>query len=95
MLEEAEYQEIGNIMETWSAAYVNYTDINKQLAEIDAHRAILVEKADIEEKQMRMAEQALNGMLQDVPDDDVKAVSRIRELAKDKMMDAYMAGVFG
>ena len=94
MLGQSELEEIGRQMEAYSSAFRNAKEINKQLAELDASRALLVDKLTFEEEQASIASETINAIIEDIDDNDKETVSQIENLAKDKMFDVFMVGVF-
>ena len=94
-MEQAELQAVADQMDGWVAAYKNASDLSKQLAELDASRAILIDKLTQEEEKARIAEETINAMIADVEESNTETADAIRKLAKEKLGDIVFMDVIG
>lgn len=92
-MEQHELDELGRLMESWSASYKNAKELSKQIAALDANRAVLIDKLTQEEEGARIASETINAMVEDIDESDTKTIQQIEQLAKEKLFDVFMLGV--
>lgn len=92
MIEEALIGELSRQLDVWAAAYRNIDSLNKAMAELDAQRAVLDEKAENEfaVKERAMAE--IQGVLAEV-EDTPENKAQVEALVQEGMGDILLTQV--
>lgn len=92
MIEDALMGELSRQLGVWAAAFRNIDAINKSIAELDAQRAVLEEKAENEFSVKERAVAEIQGLLSEV-EETPENRAQVEGLLKDGMGDILLTQV--
>ena len=70
-------EELDRMMAQWASAYGDSVELNKALVALDVQRADLVRRCDDAERKLKAASDAVNALIENVPDEERADVERV------------------